>query len=421
MNTQELKELLLSSKFEGEFTEIYSDVEAQAQRYLAALNKFEELFGQGEVLVYSTPGRSEIAGNHTDHQHGKVIAAAIDLDTVAFVRKNSNNIINLKSDGYNIKPVDLNDLEIKEQEAGTSEALIRGMAQAFKNHNLQVGGFDAYIISDVLSGSGLSSSAAFEVLVGKILSDLYNNDQVSAIDIAKYAQYSENVYFKKPSGLMDQMACSVGNFVYIDFFDKANPKVEALDFKFDNFDHKLVIVDTKGDHADLTDDYAAITREMRAVANFFGKEVLTEVDPQEFFSKIKELREKVNDRAIIRAIHLFKENKRVESQVKNIMAKDFESFKKLIKESGHSSYMYLQNIFSLKHPERQEISLALAVAENTLDGKGAYRVHGGGFAGTIQAIVPNEEVDKFLAAMKAIFGDDSCYVLNIRKGSTRVF
>ncbi len=290
MQVKELKTLLKNDFSNPTFKKIYEDETVARKRYLKALEKFEELYGEGEVSVFSTPGRSEIAGNHTDHQRGVVMAAAIDLDTIAFVRATDDNVVKLQSDGYHIEPIDLSDLSVKENEAGTSEALIRGMAKAFKNNNYKIGGFEAYMTSDVLSGSGLSSSAAFEVMLGKILSVLYNEDQISAIDIAKYAQYSENVYFKKPCGLMDQMACSVGDFVFIDFIDKENPIVKKIDFDFERVNHKLCIVDTKGDHADLTDDYAAITEEMFAVAKFFGKDALSEICECKFYQSLPKIR-----------------------------------------------------------------------------------------------------------------------------------
>lgn len=398
------------------FKMLYVDADAiamQKVRYANAVTKFEELYGKKPYEIYSTPGRSEIAGNHTDHQKGKVLAASIDLDVIAIVAKNDDNKIRVVSDGYTIKEVDITDFTIYPEEEGTSEALIRGVAKGLVDAGYTVGGFDAYMTSNVLGGSGLSSSAAFEVMIGTILSHMYNENAVSPVKIAQIAQYSENVYFKKPCGLMDQMACSVGGFVYIDFADDKNPVVEKVDFDFAKKHHKLCIVDTKGSHADLTDEYGAIPYEMKEVAKQLGKEFLSYADEVMFYEKLGELRGKVSDRAILRAMHLFNENKRVEKQRENLKHDDFKAFLQLIKESGFSSFMYLQNV-STKAKEEQEIAIALGLCSEILQDEGAYRVHGGGFAGTIQAFVPEDKLEMFIQKMENVYGKGSCYVLNVR-------
>lgn len=398
------------------FEMLYVDADKialQKIRYEKAIQKFEELYGKKEYEIYSTPGRSEIAGNHTDHQKGKVLAASIDLDVIAIVAKNNDNKIRVVSDGYVINDVNTNDYTIYDEEVGKSEALIRGMCKGFVDAGYDVGGFDAYMTSNVLSGSGLSSSAAFEVMIGTILSYMYNQNEVSAVRIAQIAQFSENVYFQKPCGLMDQMACSVGGFVYIDFYDDKNPIVEKLEFDFTLKHHKLCIVDTKGSHADLTDEYGAIPYEMKEVAKFLGKEYLSYVDEKAFYANLKELRNVVSDRAILRAMHLFNENKRVIKQRENLKNNDFDAFLNLIKESGFSSFMYLQNV-STRAKQEQELAIGLGLCSEILQDEGAYRVHGGGFAGTIQAFVPEKKLNEFIEKMETVYGKGSCYVLNVR-------
>ena len=299
-------------------------------------------------------------------------------------------------------------------ERGKSEALIRGVCAAFKNRGYGIGGFDAATVSDVLSGSGLSSSAACEVLIGTILNHLFNDGKISAVEIAQIAQFAENEYFGKPCGLMDQMACSVGGFVMIDFNHPAKPVIEKLDFDIGACGHALCIVDTGGDHSDLTDEYAAVRGEMEAVAAKFGKNVLRDVDREEFENNISVIRDVAGDRAVLRAMHFYNENIRVEKQAKALRAGDFEAFKSLVVESGFSSYMYNQNVYTCKAPSNQPVSVALAICQDVLNGKGAWRVHGGGFAGTIQAFVPADLLDEFKSRICAVFGEKSCYVLNIR-------
>ena len=417
IKSAELKNILSGTELDGVLAKNYKkeDVALQKERYAALINKFEEYFGADrEVGIYSAPGRTEVGGNHTDHNHGCVLAASVNLDAVAVVSKNSDSIVRVKSEGYKIDAVDLGDLGVMPAERGRSEALIRGVCASFKNRGYAIGGFDAATVSDVLSGSGLSSSAAFEVLIGTILNHLYNDGKISAVEIAQIAQFAENEYFGKPCGLMDQMACSVGGFVKIDFNDPSAPIIEKLDFDFASSNHALCIVDTGGDHSDLTDEYAAVRGEMEAVAAKFGKKVLRDVDRAEFEKNISVIRDVAGDRAVLRAMHFYNENNRVAKQAEALGNGDFEAFKALIIESGFSSYMYNQNVYTSKAPSNQPVSVALAICQDVLQGKGAWRVHGGGFAGTIQAFVPMECLEEFKSRICSVFGEKSCYVLNIR-------
>lgn len=415
--TEELKQQLAAGQLDGRLTEVYVDtdmISGQKERYRRAIEEFEKLFGAGEAEIYSAPGRSEVAGNHTDHQHGEVLAASVNLDAIAVVRKTADNRIRLLSQGYPMLTVELADLEVKKEEEGTSWALIRGMAYGLKRNGHAIGGFEAYVTSDVLGGAGLSSSAAFEVLVGTILSGLYNGMGISPVEIAQVAQFSENVYFGKPCGLMDQMASSVGGLIHIDFKDTKHPVVEQVDVDFAAYDHSLCITDTKGSHADLTDEYAAVPAEMKQVAGYFGKEVLREVDEKEFYAKIPQLRERFGDRPVLRAIHFFAENRRVEQQVAALKDGAFDTFLKLIQASGDSSFKYLQNVYTSKDIQNQAVSIGLAVSQNILGDHGVSRVHGGGFAGTIQAFVKNDYVETYRTALDAVFGEGSCHVLKVR-------
>ncbi len=419
INSKEMEVLLKERKLDGEFSTVYesSAYETQYTRFLEVLSAFRELFDKGgdrEVGLFSAPGRSEIGGNHTDHNHGLVLAAGISLDAIAVAAKNDEGVIRIKSAGYPLDEVSCNDLEVKEKEKGRSQSIIRGIVARFKALGYNVGGFDATTASQVLSGSGLSSSAAFEVLVCTMLNHLYNDGKVDPVEIAKISQYSENVYFGKPCGLLDQMACSVGGFVSIDFEDTDKPVINKIDFDFASSGHCLCIVDTKGSHSDLTDEYAAVRLEMESVAGYFGKKVLRECAKEDVIKNAGDIAQKLSERAVIRALHFYGENEKVVLQAEALGRKDFEEFKKLIIASGRSSYMYNQNVYTCKAPKNQPLSLALAVSEQILDGKGAWRVHGGGFAGTIQAFVPVELVKEYTDAMKSIFGDDSCYVLSIR-------
>ena len=414
-----MKELLEQKKLDESFSKVYTEdaFATQYERFLAVLESFSKRFSKEsdrEVSLFSAPGRTEICGNHTDHNHGLVLAASISLDAIAVASKNDENIIRIKSAGYPQDEVDCTDLEIKENEKGRSQGIIRGVVARFKQLGYNVGGFDATTASQVLSGSGLSSSAAFEVLVCTMLNYLYNDGKVDPVEIAKISQWSENVYFGKPCGLLDQMACSVGGFVSIDFEDTNKPVINKIDFDFASSGHSLCIVDTKGSHSDLTDDYAAVRSEMEDVASFFGKKVLRECTKADVLKNAGAIKEKLNERAVIRALHYYGENERVVKQADALSKGDFETFKSLIIESGRSSYMCNQNVYTCKKPTNQPLSLALAVSEEILSGKGAWRVHGGGFAGTIQAFVPESSVEEYTSALKSIFGDDSCYVLSVR-------
>ncbi|HIX81030.1 MAG TPA: galactokinase [Candidatus Erysipelatoclostridium merdavium] len=408
---------LKNNKYDELLNDLYVDeslLEYQRNRYVAAVEKYISLYGDNEVEIYSAPGRSEVGGNHTDHQHGCVLAAAINLDAIAVVGKTEREI-KILSDDFDIKAIDVNNLAVKQEEAGTSEALVRGVLAKLKELNYQIGGFNAFITSDVIMGAGLSSSAAFETIIGTILSGLYNDMTVDPVLIAQIGQYAENVYFGKPCGLMDQCASSVGSLINIDFKDIDKPVVRKVDVDFSKFEHSLCIVDTKGSHADLTDEYAAIPAEMKKIANYFNKEFLREVDEQEFFDNIAKVREIGNDRAVLRAIHLFTENKRVDLQVAALNAGDFDEFKRLIKASGDSSYKFLQNVYANSDVFNQSVSIGLAMSEKILGDNGVCRVHGGGFAGTIQAFVKDSYVDTYKTEIEKVFGKDSCHILKVRK------
>jgi len=388
---------------------------AAYDRHVSLIEKFENTFGAGrELSLFSAPGRTEIGGNHTDHQHGRVLAASVNLDTVAAVSENGTDTIHIQSEGYRLCTVKLDDLSVREKEKNTTLALIRGVCAAFHEMGCKIRGFDAYVISDVLRGSGLSSSAAYEVLIGVILNGMFFENKVDAVKIAQIGQFAENVYFGKPSGLMDQMASSVGNLVTIDFKDPKNPIVERVDFDFSKTGYSLCIIDSGADHADLTDEYAAITVELKVISKHFGKEVLRDVDQDAFYAAIPQLRKKAGDRAVLRAIHFFDDNDRVPQQVAALKNNDFDTFLNLMKDSGRSSWMYLQNVIPAGYKEHQEVALALAMCDKLLAGRGAYRVHGGGFAGTVQAFVPNDILDNFKTTMESVLGDGTCHVLSIR-------
>ncbi|WP_294824667.1 galactokinase family protein [uncultured Eubacterium sp.] len=425
MNVNELIAAINDGTYDENLKAVYvtdEAVQSQKPRYVETLNDFGELFGYDrEVNIMSAPGRTEVCGNHTDHNNGKVLAASINLDAIAVVSKNDDNIIRVKSKGHKMNVVDLNDLVPNEANFGSSTTLVQGVAATIKNLGYTVAGFDACTASDVMGGSGLSSSAAFEVLLGSVLSYMFNDGKISPVEIAKVAQYSENVFFGKPCGLLDQMASSVGTFVTIDFKSTKDPVIKKIDFDFSKSGHSLCIVDTHGNHSDLTDDYAAVRTEMESVAQALGKNVLREVSYEEFFAALPELTGRVNDRAILRAIHFFNENKRVEKAVECLENNDFEGFKQVIIDSGRSSFMLNQNVYTPKNPTEQKLSLALAISKELLDGKGAWRVHGGGFAGTIQAFVPNDMLDTYKKTIEGVFGEGSCHVLIIRPvGGTQV-
>ena len=375
---------------------------------------FTAAFGGTPERYFSAPGRTEIGGNHTDHQRGRVLAAAVNLDTRAAVRVNGTDTIRILSKGYPMSQVNITELTPVESEINSTPALIRGVAARFAQMGCEVKGFDAYCESTVLPGSGLSSSAAYEVLIGTIINGLFFDGKVSQPEIAQIGQYAENVFFGKPCGLMDQMASAVGNLVTIDFLDKDNPVIKPVSFDFSSCGHALCIIDSGADHADLTDEYAAVPGEIKAIAAHFGKEVLTQIDVADFYAAIPELRKACGDRAVMRAIHFYQENDRVPQQVAALENGDFNAFLQLIKQSGYSSYMYLQNVIPAGYKQHQDVAVSLALCEHYLAGRGAYRVHGGGFAGTVQAFVPMDMLDSFVAGIDAALGAGACHVLSIR-------
>ncbi len=374
---------------------------------------FAAHFGGQPERYFSAPGRTEIGGNHTDHQRGRVLAAAVNLDTVAAVRINGTHFIRIQSVGYPLCEVDIRELTPVDTEINTTPALIRGVAARFTQLGCKVSGFDAYVESTVLPGSGLSSSAAYEVLIGTIINHLFFDGKATQPEVAMIGQYAENVFFGKPCGLMDQMASAVGNLVNIDFFDPKNPVIRPINFDFSACGHALCIIDTRASHADLTDEYAAIPGEIKAVAAYFGKEVLTEIDNKDFYAAIPALRKVCGDRAVMRCMHFYEENARVPKQVEALEKGDFEAFLQLIKESGYSSWMYLQNVIPAGYKEHQDVAIALGLCRHYLNGQGAYRVHGGGFAGTVQAFVPFDMLAQFQTRIDRVLGNGACHVLSI--------
>ena len=417
-NIHTLIEEFENGSYQDLLLDIYADpalLEHQKERYIKALKGYIAEYGEADVEIYSAPGRSEVGGNHTDHQCGHVLAASVNLDVIAVVSANAGPLIQSKSEGYPPITLDVTDLSCVPSEAGTSQALIRGVAARLQQLGFKVGGFKAYMTSEVLSGSGLSSSAAFEVAIGNILSGLYNNMAIDAVTIAIAAQYAENVYFGKPCGLMDQMASSVGSLTAIDFKDSSSPVIRRIEADFSSYAHSLCIVDTKGSHANLTDCYAAIPGEMKAVAAYFGKNVLREVPYEDVIENLPALMEKLSGRAVIRALHFYEEDRRAIAEADALDKNDFESFLSLVRQSGHSSFEYLQNVYPAEMPQMQNLSIGLFLSEKVLAGRGACRVHGGGFAGTIQAFVPDDLVEAYRQALDACFGKGSCYVLKVRK------
>lgn len=416
-STQAILSKLQTGGFDTLFVKLYGQdaVEAQRNRYIEAVNSYTALYGEEDDLwLFSAPGRTEIGGNHTDHNHGCVLAGSVNLDVIAVAAPTAEAAIRVKSAGYDMDVIDLSHLEVNDAQRNRSASLIRGVADRFCQLGYTVGGFRAYTTSNVLKGSGLSSSAAFEVLMGTILSHMFNKGDVDPVEIAKIAQYAENVHFGKPCGLMDQMASSVGGIITIDFANTSEPIIKTVDFDFAQSGHRLCIVDVGGNHADLTHEYAAITTEMKNISEELGVSCLRETSFEELLPKIPSLRAKHGDRAVLRALHFLGDNQRVGKEVSALEKGDFESFKQLVIESGHSSFEYLQNIYANSAVEHQEISLALALAQRVLNGKGAWRVHGGGFGGTTQNFVPEELVDEFTQTMEAVFGKGSCHILSIR-------
>ena len=392
-----------------------TETASEAARYAAVLDGLEKTFGShAEAGLYSAPGRTEIGGNHTDHQHGRVLAGSVNIDMIAAAAPNDKNQLRVQSEGYDLCVIDLNDLEARKEEENTTAALLRGECAAFTQRGAKLAGLDVYISSNVPKGSGVSSSAAFEVLIGVILNDCFMTEKVSPIAIAQIGQWAENVYFGKPCGLMDQMASSVGNIITIDFASPAKPVVEPVAVDFSKAGLALCILDSGADHADLTDEYAAIPAECRAVAAVCGGEVLRDVPFETFLAKLPECRRQCGDRAVLRAFHVYADNDRVAKQVAALHDGDFDTFLSLVNESGCSSWEYLQNVIPAGYKEHQEVGVTIAAAKHLLGDKGAVRVHGGGFAGTVQAFVPVEMLDEFKAGMEAILGEGRCHVLSIR-------
>lgn len=418
METRRIISEIENGNYDNLFLDIYVDedkISYQKQRYVNAIESYIEEFGEDDVEIYSAPGRSEVGGNHTDHQHGEILAASINLDAIGIVKKTDDMKVSILSKGYTLTTISLENLDMQEEEKETTIALIKGVVAGLANRGYKIGGFKAYITSDVLIGAGLSSSAAYETLIGNIVSGLYNNMSVSAEEIAIIGQFAENVYFGKPCGLMDQMACSVGNMVHVDFADINNPKVEKVTFDLNKYGYSLCITDTKGSHADLTADYAAVPEEMKKVAAFFGKEVLLGLTVDDILENIVKVREQVGDRGVLRALHFIRENERVQKEVSYLSDEDVEGFLKTVAASGNSSYKYLQNVYSNADVQHQNVSLALAISEDFLGDNGVSRVHGGGFAGTIQAFVKNDIVIEYQKIMDKVFGQGACSVLKIRK------
>ena len=426
MNITQLRAALCGGAMDARLGELYGStaLDHQKARYLALLERFVQTFGEDrEAIFCSVAGRSELSGNHTDHNHGCVIAASIDLDIIALASANQEGVVRLHSEGFPACIVDINTFtEAPAAPVGSSDELIAGMAQGFRKNGYAVGGFDACTTSSVLKGSGLSSSAAFEDMIGTLFSHLYNGGKVENVEIAKLAQYAENVFFGKPSGLMDQVACAVGGIVAIDFADPKAPVIEPLDFDLTKAGYNLCITDTGGNHADLTGDYASVPTEMKAVAAALGKSFLRELDDANLVAEIPALRAKLGDRALLRAFHFFGENRRVAAQKAALENGDLGTFLDHVLASGRSSFCYLQNVYTTQNPSEQGLSLALCLSEQILGGKkAAWRVHGGGFAGTVQAFVPADATEAYRLAMDAAFGEGSCMVLRVRPvGATKV-
>lgn len=417
-STIEWKKELQGDGYNQRLADIYIDerqISYQKDRYTKAIERFEAQYGEGPVVIYSAPGRSEVGGNHTDHQHGEILAASINLDAIAVTRPLAQDVVRVVSDGYDEIVIDIKQLGLIEEEKETTAALVKGVLAGVRKRGYQIGGFESYITSDVLIGAGLSSSAAFETVIGTILSCLYNDGSISSTEIAMIGQYAENVYFGKPCGLMDQMACATGSLVHVDFLNPEEPKVERIAFDLNQYGYSLCITDTKGSHADLTADYAAVPEEMKRVAAFFGKEVLRTVSEEDIIKNLPKLRIETGDRSVLRALHFINENKRVGQEVEALKREDISTFLKLVEASGNSSFKYLQNVYSNSDVQQQNVSLALQLSEMALKDDGVCRVHGGGFAGTIQAFVKNEAVTRYREVMNRVFGDGACSVLKIRK------
>lgn len=415
MNITEIKAAILNGNFDKSFTMLYGDAAAAAKRYAAACESFEKLYPvSGDIRLFSAPGRTEVGGNHTDHQHGSILAGSVNLDVIAVVSLNDDGKIRIKSEGFDMDVIEADDFAKKENELGRAASLIRGVCSRFKEMGCDIKGFNAYTTSNVLKGSGLSSSAAFEVLLGNIVDGLFGQGKTDAVTIAKIGQYAEREYFGKPCGLLDQMASSLGGFTYADFNDPQNPITESIELDIKSFGYTLCVVDTGGNHANLTQDYADITVECKNISNALGVDFLRDADTDKFYSSIAELRAKHGDRAVLRAFHFFNEQERVLSQREMLKNGNFEAFLQMVNASGQSSFDYLQNLYSTSAVAEQGLSLAIALTKQFLNGKGACRVHGGGFAGTIQCYIPTEMFVSYKNMIEQAFGKGSCCELNVR-------
>ena len=423
LNIKSVEEIILNGELDNKFDKLYGENIEARERYLNIIKGFKNTFGdEREIELFSAPGRTEIIGNHTDHQRGLAIAASVNLDIIGAVAFNSDNIIRVKSEKFEgIDEVSVDNLDVNEKEYGTSKALIRGCARKFEELGYKIGGFDLYTSSNVLKGSGLSSSAAFEVLIATVMNNLFCSAKEDSVSIAKIGKFSENVYFNKPSGLLDQTASSVGGFVYMDFKDQSEPYIERISLNLKEYGYSLFVVDTGGNHAALTSEYAQVSDDLKSVCDIFSKEVLRDVDENEFIAKLPLIKDKLSHRAILRAFHVFDENKRVEQYKNALEAKDIDKILALVKESGDSSFKFLQNTFSVSDMTSQGIILGLYISNKILGNKGASRVHGGGFAGTIQAYVPDNMAVIYKKEMERVFGKGKCYKLYVRQsGGTKI-
>ena len=422
MNYQELIDIINSDKLNHTIRSIVGndDIDAEKKRYTTLLNDAYKCFGDGDYHLISSPGRSEIGGNHTDHQHGNVVCAALSIDNVCACKATNNNKIVFKDANFGEVNIDISDLSIHQDEFDTSAALIRGITFRLKEMGYTIGGFEAICDSHVLIGASISSSACFEMMIVEIFNCLFNDNKVNIVQRALIGQYAENVYFGKPSGLLDQLAISAGGFTTIDFKDPNNPIINSYDFSFNDYGYKFLIVNTKGDHSNLSYEYAAIPNEIKLVAHELGVEYLADSSYEELISNLKTIREKVNnDRAILRSIHFFNENRNAILEKQAIEERDIDSLLNLMKDSGRTSFMYLQNVYPASRPTSQSIAIALAITENYLNGRGAFRIQGGGFEGTIISVVPNDMVDGYRKLISSVYGEDAILEVSIRPFGTK--
>lgn len=425
MTSNDLKKFIESRDFDKVVQDIYCSsqddvIEDQRQRYLDTLDETVKLYGDGDYHIISSPGRVEIGGNHTDHQRGNVVAASINIDNLCFVKKSDDNSVSFADKVFGVNEIDISDLSIHDEEKGNTKSILRGTAARYKELGYGIGGFKAFQDMRVLVGSGLSSSACFEIMITEIYNYFYNSDKIAAVERAMISQWVENNFFGKPCGLMDQMAISVGSFVSIDFYDVKKPKIQKHSFSFGDYDYQLLVINTKADHADLTDEYAAIPSEMKEIAKYYGAEVLSQVDEEEFFRDVNKLREVIkNDRAILRAYHYFNENNRVKELNQALKDNDISHILTIMSKSGNSSYKYLQNVYAASDIKNQSVAIALAMSKRFVGDNGICRVQGGGFAGTIQVIIESNMVKEFIDKMSSIFGKDAIVPVEIRNSGTK--